>query len=306
MIDVRAANDRETTEWFDGWRQRILTWYGSCRASDAWIAGEVQRRLTIPDGAVWATHVLAVGDAQVGFMTTRLAPYGPATIAGIVDIWVEPARRRQGIGTAARQWAEDWARSQRRPLLLATDPRNEAAEALFRTYPVRFQSMLKPLGPVAAPADGLVPRPMREPELDRLLDAAMRSFAASTADSGLLGPDDAKGRARAQFGPQLSSGLSTEGNSFWTLDLGPDPVASIWLRHSTPAETSFVCYVQVDEAFRGRGLGRAAMQFAERVSVEAGDTYLGLSVFGANTVAVNLYTRLGYATVEQGRSVGAA
>ena len=52
--------------------------------------------------------------------------------------------------------------------------------------------------------------------------------------------------------------------------------------------------MQIDEARRGEGLGRAAMLAAEQVAREAGWSALGLNVFGHNPRARGLYDSLGY------------
>lgn len=57
---------------------------------------------------------------------------------------------------------------------------------------------------------------------------------------------------------------------------------------------AWVFYVEVDEARRGSGLGRAAMVLAEEDARAHGATELGLNVFGPNTVARHLYESLGF------------
>ena len=52
---------------------------------------------------------------------------------------------------------------------------------------------------------------------------------------------------------------------------------------------------EIDEAFRGRGLGRAAMVFAEQEAQRLGIAKVALNVFGGNEVARGLYRSLGYA-----------
>ena len=63
---------------------------------------------------------------------------------------------------------------------------------------------------------------------------------------------------------------------------------------SGPPGTWFVFDVEIDEAHRGRGLGREAMRLAEEWTRARGGTRVGLNVFGPNTVARTLYDSLGY------------
>jgi ribosomal protein S18 acetylase RimI-like enzyme len=52
--------------------------------------------------------------------------------------------------------------------------------------------------------------------------------------------------------------------------------------------------VHIDEAFRGRGLGRATMLAAEDVVRSEGFGRIALNVFGGNDRAEQLYRSLGY------------
>jgi ribosomal protein S18 acetylase RimI-like enzyme len=52
--------------------------------------------------------------------------------------------------------------------------------------------------------------------------------------------------------------------------------------------------IRIDEAYRGRGYGRAAMLLVEAEARERGYGRIGLNVFGGNDVARNLYRSLGY------------
>ncbi|MFW8746016.1 GNAT family N-acetyltransferase, partial [Mesorhizobium japonicum] len=63
----------------------------------------------------------------------------------------------------------------------------------------------------------------------------------------------------------------------------PDGVGPAW-----------VFDIEVEEARRGEGWGRALMLEAERIARADGHAELGLNVFGSNAVARGLYESLGY------------
>ena len=75
---------------------------------------------------------------------------------------------------------------------------------------------------------------------------------------------------------------------------GGEPVGHLWVRHHRSPGLSYVYDVEVAEAHRGRGLGRAAMVVAEVLTRRAGDDRLGLHVFGGNDVARRLYRSQGF------------
>ncbi|RPE76147.1 MULTISPECIES: GNAT family N-acetyltransferase [unclassified Frondihabitans] len=74
-------------------------------------------------------------------------------------------------------------------------------------------------------------------------------------------------------------------------------VGILWIGVIDPASKGWwVWDIEIDEAHRGRGHGRAAMELAERAPKELGAATLGLNDFGYNTVARALYESLGYTT----------
>lgn len=81
-----------------------------------------------------------------------------------------------------------------------------------------------------------------------------------------------------------------------------ETVGTLWLSESSPQNSGewFVYDVVVDEAHRGKGLGRLTMLAAEDFVADHGGTRIALNVFGPNQVARNLYESLDY----QVRSVG--
>ena len=45
------------------------------------------------------------------------------------------------------------------------------------------------------------------------------------------------------------------------------------------------------------------MVIGERATISAGDTHLGLNVFGHNAVAIGMYESMGYRAYDYGRSI---
>jgi ribosomal protein S18 acetylase RimI-like enzyme len=82
------------------------------------------------------------------------------------------------------------------------------------------------------------------------------------------------------------------------LDNDDVPVGWLWLGpHPSREDGVFVYDVEIDEAFQGRGLGRATMLAAEELARAAGLKYIQLNVFGWNGRAAALYHSLGYLTL---------
>ena len=81
-----------------------------------------------------------------------------------------------------------------------------------------------------------------------------------------------------------------------------EAVGHVWFAESSRNDrrTIFVNDVEIDEAQRGRGLGRAAMGLVEDEARARGIDRVELNVFGGNTAARSLYRSLGYDEVAVG------
>jgi GNAT superfamily N-acetyltransferase len=295
MISFRMATPEEAQRWLGGWRQRLNDWYGS-------------------HGAVALTRRAETWEKDPGELYALVEP-GSGSVAGFVavavrdgmtlinDIWVEPALRGQGYGRAARRFAEEWAaqRTERVGVVVGTD--QPAAAALAADWPVRAQKMVKRLGPPAAPPAGITVRPMNETEYGPWLARKIDEWTEQVTESGLATAEEAQRQSVEAYREMLPDGLASPGYTWLCLDTLSHPaVASIWLKPRFAPAMSWVYSVETQPEHRGHGYGRAAMLAGERATLDAGDTYLGLNVFGHNTAAIRLYDSMGYVTVEQVRT----
>ncbi len=302
MMDVRAANDDETKDWAESYRDRVRIWFERFDCSPEWLEYQVDRKVNVPDGTTVHVFRLTDDSADVGFMALSTAASGPTISTVLTDLWIRPELRRRGLATSAREWAETWAATRSATMFVSVDQHDPAAAALFSSYEVRAQTMTKRVDVIDALPDGVEGRPMTDEEFATWRANSIREYADQISDSGMATHEEAMDRSRAQTDSMLPNGLRTPGYTFWTILADGVPVATNWLRHQYKSETSYVFAVETHEQARGKGYGRAAMVVGEAATRLAGDTYLALNVFGHNRVAMNLYDRLGYTTIEQVRS----
>ena len=139
-------------------------------------------------------------------------------------------------------------------------------------------------------------RPMTEAEFDVWRPEAEAGYAFDIARAGT--PEEAaRAKAVRDFAALLPDGVATEGQSLYTLvESDERPVGVLWLaeRDGDWGTSLFIYDVQIDEAHRGRGLGRAAMLLVEDEARRRGIATVTLNVFGGNDVARNLYRSLDY------------
>jgi ribosomal protein S18 acetylase RimI-like enzyme len=126
------------------------------------------------------------------------------------------------------------------------------------------------------------------------LDRSRRRFVANLVATG-IDPDVAEARAHSTQADSFPDGRPADGHLVYALVDGDEAVGHLWIaRDPDGADAWWVYDVEVDEHARGRGLGRRLMELAEVEVARLGGTSIGLSVFGANAPARNLYESLGY------------
>jgi ribosomal protein S18 acetylase RimI-like enzyme len=139
-------------------------------------------------------------------------------------------------------------------------------------------------------------RPVRDDEYPAWLERVKAGYTASMIDEGGVDEETARTKSEHDHAALLIDGPATEGQHLFVVEDDGEVIGSLWLadRSDDLGRTMFVYAVGIDEAFRGRGAGRAAMEFAEDVARERGHSSITLNVFGGNDVARGLYRSLGY------------
>ncbi|HZU20875.1 MAG TPA: GNAT family N-acetyltransferase [Gaiellaceae bacterium] len=140
-----------------------------------------------------------------------------------------------------------------------------------------------------------VVRPLRADEYEAFLERALVEYAADMVRAGVE-PAVARAKSERDHATLLSDGVDTPGHSLYAIVDGGERVGYLWLaeRDAELGRSLFVYAIRVDEPYRRRGLGRAAMVFAEEEARRRGFARIGLNVFSGNDVARGLYASLGY------------
>jgi ribosomal protein S18 acetylase RimI-like enzyme len=140
-------------------------------------------------------------------------------------------------------------------------------------------------------------RRMRPDEFPAFLASSKEGYARDIAVHGGESDDFARRKSEEDHAAILPQGLETPGHWIFVVEAGDEPVGVLWLAER-PHGRDKECYIyniEIREAHRGKGFGRAAMQLAEAEARSHGLPRIALNVFGGNTVARNLYRSLGYA-----------
>ncbi|QDQ28389.1 GNAT family N-acetyltransferase [Chitinimonas arctica] len=131
---------------------------------------------------------------------------------------------------------------------------------------------------------------------------SLDGYVASNIRSGRWDAADAPAKAAEQMAKLLPQGLATPEHHFFDVisDEG-EAVGVVWFalnRHGA-GKQAWLYDILIDEAHRGQGLGRAAMQAFEAEAIRLGAASLGLNVFAYNDAAAALYRSLGFQPTSQ-------
>jgi ribosomal protein S18 acetylase RimI-like enzyme len=140
---------------------------------------------------------------------------------------------------------------------------------------------------------------MTKDEIATFISIDMENYVDDRVTAG-ESPEEARRVAGSQMAILFPNGSPAPGQLLYQVIDDEDAVVGfLWIgppMSEEPGAKYWVWNVEIEESYRGQGLGRAAMALAEDAARAHGATELGLSVFGHNPVARRLYESMGYVT----------
>ncbi|WP_181799125.1 GNAT family N-acetyltransferase [Kitasatospora acidiphila] len=144
---------------------------------------------------------------------------------------------------------------------------------------------------------------MTEDEFSPWAEPQIARYAQAKTRAGAWNPEEALANSHENFDRMLPKGLATPGHHVWVArdEKTSERVGTLWIemRSSAAHSEAYVCFVEVDEAQRGKGYGRAIMDAGATAARRLGVASMALNVFEDNTTAYNLYSSLGYRTANR-------
>jgi ribosomal protein S18 acetylase RimI-like enzyme len=138
-------------------------------------------------------------------------------------------------------------------------------------------------------------RPMRDDEFAAWLPRVRDGYARDMVEHGGLSSETATAQATADAERLFPGGTPSPEQLVFVIEAEGESVGQLWLAEREEIQHSlFVYELHVEERYRGRGYGKAAMTLAEDEARRRGIDRVSLNVFGGNAVARHLYQSLGY------------
>lgn len=137
---------------------------------------------------------------------------------------------------------------------------------------------------------------MRTDEFPGFMQHSIEAYAYGIETQGGQTAEFARKKSEEDHAAILPLGLNTPGHWVHVIEAGAERVGLLWLaeRDSGGRRVMYIYDVEIDEAHRGKGYGRVAMELAEQEAHALGIGRIELNVFGGNDVARRLYRSVGY------------
>ena len=136
--------------------------------------------------------------------------------------------------------------------------------------------------------------PMSDAQFAQWSSQVWKSYREELIRAG-LSPEAADENVANNIAQTMPDGVLASDNFTFSVVHENNQVGVVWL--AKRSSEWFIYDIEIFERFRGQGFGRAALKAIESYTRESGGTEIGLSVFGFNSVAQNLYLSEGYEVV---------
>jgi RimJ/RimL family protein N-acetyltransferase len=139
---------------------------------------------------------------------------------------------------------------------------------------------------------------LNESEFAKWRESSVREYAADKVRAGNFDEEHSIEDSEKEHSSFLPDGLKTNGQYLYSVVDERDGrrVGTIWYGEirDIRKDTIYIYDIHVDEWFRGRGYGTAALRLVEDRARELGKKRIALHVFAHNERARKLYEELGY------------
>ena len=140
-------------------------------------------------------------------------------------------------------------------------------------------------------------RPVGDDEVASFIASTRDGYALSMVKDAGMAEAEAHEKAERDFALLVRDGRPVEGQQLFIVeDTGTrERVGRVWLGERFAGQPiGFLYDIQIEERFRGCGLGREAMLLVEQEARRRGFVEIRLNVFGGNETARSLYSSLQY------------
>lgn len=139
---------------------------------------------------------------------------------------------------------------------------------------------------------------MTESDFKEYFEHLIQSYAEQNIENSDWDKEEALGLAKLQINALLPKGLNTDDHHLFSIfnEKLQMNVGFLWvqIQETKTSKKGFIFDIEIFEVFRGKGIGKETLTVLENWLKTLGVKSLSLHVFAKNTVARNLYLKLGF------------
>jgi ribosomal protein S18 acetylase RimI-like enzyme len=148
-------------------------------------------------------------------------------------------------------------------------------------------------------------QPMTEDEYVAYKGWLLEDYAKDLSNTYRMSIDEARASAAKETDSTLPQGLATPNHFLYNVALAPSAqgdgesrLGYLWIHVDTQRKRCFIYDLYVRAEFRRQGWGRRVLELLETNMKQQGIVRINLNVFANNSIARELYGKMGYAVTD--------
>ena len=148
-------------------------------------------------------------------------------------------------------------------------------------------------------------KPMNQDQYNNYITYSKNNYSQEIIKSRGIGIEEAMQITNKEFDALLSDGLKSKNQYLYTIENeNNENIGIIWFSSDSNHGDNelFLCDIEINKEFRGKGYGRESMDLLESKVKEFNMHTISLHVFLHNKIAYSLYNKIGYKEVKRGKA----
>ena len=148
-------------------------------------------------------------------------------------------------------------------------------------------------------------KPMNQDTYNHYITYSKNNYAQEIIKSRGIGIEEAMQITNKEYDALLSDGLKSKNQYLYTIkNDNNENIGIIWFSSDSNHGDNelFLCDIEINKEFRGKGYGRESMDLLESKVKEFNMHTISLHVFLHNKIAYSLYNKIGYKEVKRGKA----
>ena len=148
-------------------------------------------------------------------------------------------------------------------------------------------------------------KPMNQDQYNNYITYSKNNYAQEITKSRGISIEEAMQITNKEYDTLLPDGLQSKNQYLYTIENNENEnIGIMWFSSQSNHGDNelFLCDVEVNKEYRGKGYGRESMDLLESKVKEFNMHTISLHVFLHNKIAYSLYNKIGYKEVKRGKA----